>query len=113
MSMSNPKEFFCVDASKYDKTKHFRVVRPASLSNPQDNAVLFVTEGFLKYWESVLTVNECIVIWPENHPVPEELAKKHAVILSKEPRYGFAKFFMKIMLLTMPCPDPIRCKMVP
>lgn len=91
--MSELKEFFRVDASQYDETKQFQVVRPASLLNPQNNAVMFVTEGFLKYWEAVLGVKECIVIWPENHPVPEELSKRHAVILSKEPRYGFAKFF--------------------
>lgn len=81
--------------TKYDKTKSFQVVRPASLLNPKNNAVLFVTEGFMQYWKAVLTVEECIVIWPENQPVPEELAKKHAVILSKEPRYGFAQFFIK------------------
>lgn len=91
--MSGLKEYFCIEAAKYDETKNFQVVRPASLSNPRDNAVMFVTEGFLKYWEAVLEVKECIVIWPENHPVPEELSKRHAVILSKEPRYGFAKFF--------------------
>ncbi len=104
--MSELKEFFCVDASKYDETKHFQVVRPASLSNPQNNAVMFVTEGFLQYWEAVLRVKECIVIWPENHPVPEELAKRHAVILSKEPRYGFAEFFHEnhVTYNTMPKP---------
>lgn len=104
--MNELKEFFCIDASKYDETKRFHVVRPASLSKPRDNAVMFVTEGFLKYWEAVLGVKECIVIWPENHPVPEELAKKHAVILSKEPRYGFAQFFHdnKVTYNTMPKP---------
>ncbi len=102
--MGKMKEFFCIDASKYDKTKHFQVVRPASLSNPQDNAVMFVTEGFLKYWEAVLRVKECIVIWPENHPVPEEVAKKHAVILSKEPRYGFAEFFHENKVTYNPVP---------
>lgn len=104
------REFFCIEASKYDKTKRFQVVRPASLSNPRDNAVMFVTEGFLKYWEAVLTVKECIVIWPENHPVPRELAEKHAVILSKEPRYGFAQFFYEnhITYNTMPKPYELR-----
>lgn len=108
--MSELKEFFCVDASKYDATKHFQVVRPASLSNPRNNAVMFVTEGFLKYWEAVLQVKECIVIWPENHPVPEELAKRHAVILSKEPRYGFAKFFHEnhVTYNTMPKPYELK-----
>ena len=106
--MSKQKEFFCVDASKYDASKQFRVVRPASLSNPQDNAVMFVTEGFLKYWEAVLQVKECIVIWPENHPVPEALAKKHAVILSKEPRYGFAQFFHENGVTYNTMPKPYR-----
>ena len=110
MSMSELKEFFCIDASKYDETKQFHVVRPASLSNPQDNAVMFVTEGFLKYWEAVLTVKECIVIWPENHPVPEELAKRHAVILSKEPRYGFAKFFYENHVTNNAMPKPYQVK---
>ncbi len=93
MKMSEPKEFFSINVSKYDKTRNYKVVRPASLSNPKNNAVLFVTEGFMGQWKNTLTVEECIVIWPENYPVPEELAKKHVVILSKEPRYGFAKFF--------------------
>lgn len=104
------REFFCVEASKYDNTKQFQVVRPASLSNPRDNAVMFVTEGFLKYWEAVLTVKECIVIWPEKQPVPKELSEKHAVILSKEPRYGFAQFFYEnhITYNTMPKPYELR-----
>lgn len=104
--MSGLREFFCVDASKYDETKQFQVVRPASLSNPQNNAVMFVTEGFLKYWEALLTVKECIVIWPESQPVPEAVAERHAVILSKEPRYGFAEFFHEnhVTYNTMPKP---------
>ena len=106
--MSGLKEFFSVDASKYDRTKTYKVVRPASLSNPQDNAVMFVTEGFLKYWEAVLCVKECIVIWPENHPVPAELAQKHAVILSKEPRYGFAQFFYENHVTYNTMPKPYR-----
>ncbi len=108
MITNESKEFFCIDASKYDATKQFQVVRPASLSNPKNNAVLFVTEGFLKYWEATLTVEECIVIWPENHPVPEELSKKHAVILSKEPRYGFAKFFHENHVTYNAMPKPYQ-----
>ena len=104
------REYFRVDASKYDASKHYAVVRPASLSCPKDNAVMFVTEGFLKYWEAVLTVKECIVIWPENHPVPAELSERHAVILSKEPRYGFAQFFYEnhVTYNSMPKPYVMR-----
>lgn len=104
------KEFFIVDASKYDASKQFQVVRPASLGNPKNNAVMFVTEGFLKYWEALLTVENCIVIWPESQPVPEEVSKRHAVILSKEPRYGFAEFFHenKVVYNTMPKPYKVE-----
>lgn len=104
------KEFFCIDAAKYDAAKHYQVVRPASLSNPKNNAVLFVTEGFMKYWRAVLTVEECIVIWPESQPVPEELAEKHAVILSKEPRYGFALFFQENHVTYNTMPKPFQVK---
>lgn len=100
------KKYFSIDISKYDSTKKYEVVRPASLSNPKDNAVMFVTEGFISHWESVLTVKDCLVIWPETIPVPEELSKRHAVLLSKEPRYGFAQFFYdnKVTYNTTPKP---------
>lgn len=91
--MADLKEYFCIDVSKYDSSRHYNVVRPASLSNPRDNAVMFVTEGFISHWESVLQVKECLVIWPETIPVPAELAERHVVVLSPEPRYGFAQFF--------------------
>ena len=86
-------EFFRVNASKYDKEKSFDVVRPASLNNPKDNSVMFVTPGFMDKWESLLKVRDCIVIWPEGEAVPDELAKRHAIVPSHEPRFGFAEFF--------------------
>ncbi len=91
--MSENNVYFSVDASKYDASKNFKVVRPSSLSNPKDNSVMFITEGFIDKWEAVLKAKDCIVIWPESKEVPAEVKKRHAVILSKEPRYGFAEFF--------------------
>lgn len=108
--MNEAKEYFSIEASRYDATKSFRVVRPASILNPKDHAVMFVTEGFLKYWEAALTVEECIVIWPENHPVPAELSGKHAVILSKEPRFGFAHFFYENHVTYNTAPKPYQVK---
>ena len=104
--MSQGDAYFCIDVSKYDNTKHYNVVRPASLSNPKDNAVMFVTEGFISHWEAVLTVKDCLVIWPEKIEVPDELAQRHVVVLSPEPRYGFAQFFYdnKVTYNTMPKP---------
>lgn len=87
------KEFFRVDAKRYDATKDYTVVRPSSLNRPQNNSVMFVTPEYKDKWEAVLKVKECIVIWPENEPVPEGLSSRHAVILHHEPRLGFAEFF--------------------
>lgn len=87
------KEFFRVDAKRYDETKDYAVVRPSSLNHPRNHSVMFVTAEYKDKWEAVLTVEECIVIWPEHEPVPEALSSRHAVILHPEPRLGFAEFF--------------------
>lgn len=87
------KEFFRVAASKYDDTKDYYVVRPSSLDKPQDHSVMFVTPEYKNKWKAVLTVKECIVIWPETEIVPLDLRKRHAVILHQDPRLGFAEFF--------------------
>ena len=87
------KMFFEVAASKYDDSKNYFVVRPSSLNNPQDNSVMFVTPEYMCKWEAILSVKECIVIWPEAEEVPQELASRHTVILHREPRLGFAEFF--------------------
>ena len=87
------KEFFKVDSKKYDPTKDYYVVRPSSLNKPQNNSVMFVTPEYKAKWEAVLTVENCIVIWPETEEVPAGLSERHAVILHHEPRLGFAEFF--------------------
>ena len=87
------KEFFRIDASKYDPQKHYEVVRPASLNHPKDKSVMFITEGYINQWRVLLTVKDCIVIWPENIEIPEEISKKHAVIKADDPRRGQALFY--------------------
>ena len=87
------KEFFKVAASKYDVSKNYFVVRPSSLNKPQNNSVMFVTPEYKSKWRAVLTVKECIVIWPADEEVPAELSALHAVIRHHEPRLGFAEFF--------------------
>lgn len=87
------KEFFRVQASKYDKSKDYYVVRPSSLNKPKDNSIMFISPEYMDKWEAVLSVKECIVIWPENEAVPGELLSRHVVLLHHEPRLGFAEFF--------------------
>lgn len=87
------KEYFKINASKYDSSKHYSVVRPSSLNNPKDYSVMFVTEGYIDKVDVLKTINDCIIIWPKNYPVPEELRDIHTFILSEEPRRDFALFF--------------------
>lgn len=87
------KKYFSVQASKYSNDKDFEVVRPASLNKPHDNSVMFITQEHIAEWEAVLQVKECIVIWPEEVEVPEEVSKRHVVIKHTEPRLGYALFF--------------------
>lgn len=87
------KEYFRVSASEYNKNRNFDVVRPASLNKPQNNSVMFITQEHISEWKAVLQVEECIVIWPENEKIPEEVSKKHVVIKHHEPRLGYALFY--------------------
>ena len=101
-------EFFRINVSKYDPSRHYCVVRPASLGNPKNHAVMFVTEGFIDHWQEVMKVDEGIVIWPQKRDVPMELAEKHVVILSEEPRFGFAKFFYENGITYNSMPKPFE-----
>lgn len=87
------KEFFSIDVSKYNPEKKYRVVRPASLNNPKDNSVMFITEPYINQWKVLLNVKECVVIWPENIEVPEQVSNKHFVIKFDDPRRGQAIFY--------------------
>ena len=88
-------EFFNIDASKYDKTKHYIVTKPSSLNNPKDNSVMFITEAFINNWEQLLKVKNCIVLWPKNIEIPNEILVRHAVILCDDPRKGQALLYQE------------------
>lgn len=87
------KKFFSIDVSRYDCEKKYFVVRPASLNKPKDNAVMFITEQYIDQWKKLLTVKECIVIWPVNIEVPKEVSDRHVVIKFDDPRRGQAIFY--------------------
>lgn len=87
------KEFFRVNASKYVSGKDFDVVRPASLNNPKDNAVMFIGEKYMGQSDALLECENCLVFWPESVEVPEKVNKRHAVCVVKSERYGYCAFF--------------------
>jgi len=86
-------EYFKVNAFKYDKNKDFVVTAPSSLNKPKNNTIMFVTEEHINEWPALGKVQDCIVIWPENHDVPVEIRDRHVFVMHHEPRLGYAEFF--------------------
>lgn len=96
------KEYFRVNASKYVPGKNFDVIRPASLNNPKDNAVMFVREEYMQHSNALLQCNECIIFWPMSIGVPEDIAKRHVVKLCEKPHREFARFFIENEITNLP-----------
>ncbi len=96
------KEYFCVNVGVYVEGKSFNIYRPASLSNPKDNALMFVSEKYLQQAKSLLNCKECLVFWPENIPVPSEINALHAVFLCKNPRNGYCGFYKENNITHLP-----------
>ena len=87
------KEYFRVNVSKYVDGKDFDVVRPASLNNPKDNSVMFISDGYMDKIEAFRECKECLVYWPINVELPEDIDERHAVCKVDSTRYGYCAFF--------------------
>ena len=87
------KKFFEVNVSKYVAEKDFSVYRPASLNNPKDNAVMFIFGSYMDRADAFLLCNDCLIFWPEDVDVPDEIAARHAVVKCEIPKNGYCAFF--------------------
>ncbi len=87
------KQYFKVNVSKYVPTKNFDVVRPASVSRPKDSAVMFIMKQRAEQAEAFMRCERCLVFWPEEIDVPEEIKKRHAVYVCSNPHGQYCKFY--------------------
>lgn len=87
------KEYFRVSVNQYCPQKNFIVLRPASLSNPKDNAVMFITKEYMIHEDSFLRCKECLVFWPKDVSVSDQISRRHAVVLSDDPRTEYCRFY--------------------
>lgn len=87
------KKFFDVSVDKYVSDKTFHVVRPASLNKPKDNAVMFIMKEYFEYMSALYKVKECLIFWPIEEAVPEEIAAKNAVKKCERPHFEYCKFY--------------------
>lgn len=87
------KEYFCVSASKYVSGKNYNIIRPASLNNPKNNAVMFIMESHIDKAQVFEHVDQCLIFWPENIEVPEIIQSKHAVYKCRSQHTEYCRFF--------------------
>lgn len=87
------KEYFKISAKKYDPSKDFYIYRAASLANPKDNSVMFITEKYSDKMEQFLLCSDCLVFWPQKIKVPAEIRRRHIVYECKDPRKNYCLFF--------------------
>lgn len=96
------KRYFEVNARKYAEDKTFSVFRPASLNHPKDNAVMFITEKFIRNAEALLQCSQCVVFWPKSQDVPREISSRHAVVPCDNPRQEYCRFFKDNDITNLP-----------
>lgn len=87
------KKYFQVSASKYSDEKDFQIYRPASLNHPKSNSVMFISEGYMQYQEVFYQVEQCLIYWPKQIEVPQEIARRHAVVKCQNPHLQYCLFF--------------------
>lgn len=87
------KEYFCVNVNRYDNSKDFCVVRPASLNCPKNNAVMFISEGYRDQIDAFRKCNDCLIFWPNSISIPKDIKERHAVYFVNNSRNGYCSFF--------------------
>lgn len=95
-------KYFCVNVKKYDDSKNFEVYRPASLDNPKNNAVMFITEGFMGKADALRVVEGCLIFWPGSVNVPQEMKSKNAVAVVESPHNSYCRFFQENGITNLP-----------
>lgn len=87
------KEYFRVSADKYVAGKDYDIVRPASLNNPKNNAVMFISAGHFEQMDALRECRNCLVFWPEGVTVPSDIEERHAICVVGNSRNGYCGFF--------------------
>lgn len=103
------KEFFKVSLKKYGASEEKYVYRPASLNMPKDEAVMFITEGFLQKKHAFECCENCLVFWPDPVPVPDNIEKRHTIVLCKNPHVRYCEFYRENNITYLPKKENMNC----
>ena len=87
------KEYFRVNVSKYVEGKAHDIIRPSSLNDPKDNSLMFIVQGYMNQVDALKKCSNCLIFWPLNEPIPDDLKERHAICAVENPRKGYCEFF--------------------
>ncbi|OUO25467.1 UDP-3-O-(3-hydroxymyristoyl)glucosamine N-acyltransferase [Eubacterium sp. An3] len=96
------KEYFKINASRYVEDKAFDVLRPASLSIPKDNAVMFIIESRINEAAVFMKCENCLIFWPKDVDTPGGLEARHAVCKVENPHREYCRFFYDNKITYLP-----------
>lgn len=83
------RKYFSVNVKRYNPEKDFEVYSPASLANPHNNCVIFVTKEYLSQFLKI-SVSNCLIFCPEDYVIP---CDSNLYIKAKDPRERYCLFF--------------------
>lgn len=96
------EKYFEVDTNKYVPNSNLKVYRPASLDFPKNEAVMFVTEGFMKYADALEKCKDCLVFWPLNIELPLKIKNLHMIYPVNDPHREYCRFFFDNNIINLP-----------
>lgn len=104
------KEYFKVNSGSYVKGTNIDIVRPASLHNPKDHAVMFITQNFVKYSDALLRCKNSLVFWPKEIEVPSEISGRHIIYFCINPHLQYCEFFRENHIIYLPKQEEVEEK---
>jgi UDP-3-O-[3-hydroxymyristoyl] glucosamine N-acyltransferase len=104
------RQFFCVNAKKYDSNKDYVVTAASSLNKPESNTVMFCTEEHMGKIGVLMSIENCIVFWPEKTEIPKNIRLRHVIIAAPDPRQAYAMFFLDNGITYYPEPSKYQMR---
>ena len=104
------KKGYYFDIEIQNNNRSFHVYRAASLNYPKNNSVMFIKETLINFWENFLSVENCIIFWPEICDIPSELRHIHKIIPCNNPRLEYCRFFHNHGIRYLPQPVSFKTK---
>lgn len=102
------KKFFEINLKKYGAKEDRYVYRPASLNHPKDEAVMFITEGFIDKIDAFRKCRGCLIFWPDWMEVPEDIKDRHILVPCRNPHTRYCEFYQENHITYLPEKEDVR-----